>query len=585
MPGCSTFTGAGSVHSLQRPPTVGQHPSASFRASPTPRPSRPSAGAAAAPRQRQSACGQPESKRTLRTMGIINPVVGAVRGAVGFVARPFAGGRATKQVEPAKEDEIEQLVLKLHEIEAVKFGQFKLKSGLTSPVYIDLRIIVSFPDVLKQVSRLMWSEIQTTCKFDVICGVPYTALPIATCMSLEYGAPMLMRRKEVKDYGTKKAIEGAFKPGQRCLIIEDLVTSGASVLETLEPLQEVELKVSDVVVLIDREQGGKAFLESKGMNLYSGFKLSFILDVLQKHKLVDDATASQVLEFIAANQTFNAGAQPAAPKPEVAKAPSKPKRLTYKERAKLAKNAMGTRMFETMARKKTNLSVAADYTSAEKVLELADKIGPHICCLKTHVDQYDTWNDDLASRLQEISKKHDFVIFEDRKFADIGNTVVAQYGAGIYKIANWSDITNAHLVPGTGIIDGLKSVGAPKGRGLLLLAEMSSKGTLAKGQYTTEVAKAAEANLEFVMGFISTDPAHWESGPTSPGLIHMTPGVQLASGGDNLGQQYNTPDMVIGERGSDVIIVGRGVIKADAPAAAAEQYKKAGWAAYEAALK
>ena len=436
---------------------------------------------------------------------------------------------------------------------------------------------MSYPDVLAAVAEAMWARVnEGGAKFDVLCGVPYTALPIATCMSLAHGAPMLMRRKEVKDYGTKKAIEGAFEQGQTCLIVEDLVTSGASVMETVDPLTEAGLKCSDVVVLIDREQGGAERCAANGLTLHSAFTLTYMLKVLTKRGLVEEAVAQSVRDFVAANQTFTGAADP--------KPPPKPvfTRLPYGARADMAACPAGAALLRLVDRKQTNLAVAADVPTTDALLALAAAVGPHVCVFKTHVDALDRWTEEDAAALAALAAKHDFIIFEDRKFADIGNTVVSQYGGGIYKIAEWSHLTNAHLVPGPGIIDGLRSVGAPKGRGLLLLAEMSSAGALTTGAYTQAVAAAAAANADFVCGFISQRPATWDPLP-APGMVHMTPGVQLAAGGDALGQQYNTPSSVIG-LGTDIIIVGRGIVKATDPAAAAVEYKAAGWAAYEAAL-
>lgn len=193
------------------------------------------------------------------------------------------------------------LIVKLYDIGAVKFGEFKLKSGIMSPIYIDLRVTVSYPEVLKMVAEAMWDKIKDT-NFDVMCGVPYTALPIATAISITYNKPMIMRRKEVKDYGTKKAIEGHFTPGQTCLVVEDLVTSGMSVFETIDPLQHEGLVVKDVIVLVDREQGGKKHLQEKGFNLYSVLTISEMLETLAATGKLDSEMVAKVKEFIKNNQ-------------------------------------------------------------------------------------------------------------------------------------------------------------------------------------------------------------------------------------------------------------------------------------------
>ena len=172
-----------------------------------------------------------------------------------------------------------EIIKKLYEIGAIQTGEFTLASGLTSQIYIDIRRIISYPSLLKAIADAMWHCLQGA-KADLICGVPYTALPIATYLSLQHDVPMIMVRKEPKTYGTKKSIEGIYKPGNTCYIIEDLITTGGSILKVADLLEAEKIQIRDVVVLIDRQQGGKENLQARGFCVHAVMTLAEILDVL-----------------------------------------------------------------------------------------------------------------------------------------------------------------------------------------------------------------------------------------------------------------------------------------------------------------
>jgi orotate phosphoribosyltransferase len=193
------------------------------------------------------------------------------------------------------------IALALHEIGAVKFGEFTLKSGMKSPIYIDLRILISYPKILKMISDEM-VKLAKDMEFDVIAGIPYTALPIATAISLSQDWPMVYARKEVKEYGTKKKIEGIYKEGDTALIIDDLITTGASKFETSEPFEAAGLKIKDFIVLIDREQGGARQLKERGYDLHSVLGINELLDILNTEQKISVSDYERSKKFISQSQ-------------------------------------------------------------------------------------------------------------------------------------------------------------------------------------------------------------------------------------------------------------------------------------------
>jgi uridine monophosphate synthetase len=190
------------------------------------------------------------------------------------------------------------LILRLHDLGAVKFGHFTLASGRTSPIYIDLRLLVSDAGALRMAAQAYADRLRSL-SFDRLAGVPYGALPIATVIGQLLGRPLIYPRKEAKQHGLGRLIEGAYSPGERAVIIEDLITTGGSVLEAVETLRGAGLQVTDAVVLIDREQGGVENLAAAGITAHAVMRLGDVLTVLSEAGRISAEQAAQVRAYLA----------------------------------------------------------------------------------------------------------------------------------------------------------------------------------------------------------------------------------------------------------------------------------------------
>lgn len=193
----------------------------------------------------------------------------------------------------------EEIALGLYEIGALKFGDFTFKSGIKSPMYLDLRLFISHPVFMKKVAKVYASLLEGL-KYDRLAGVAYAALPIAGAVSLELEKPWIFMRKEglAKGYGLKKSLEGEYKEGETVVMIEDLVTRATSLMEAITAIQGHGLVVKGAVVLLDYEKGGSKLLQEKGYDLHAFMTVKEMVGIMHDKGKIGDKKYKQCLDFL-----------------------------------------------------------------------------------------------------------------------------------------------------------------------------------------------------------------------------------------------------------------------------------------------
>ena len=189
-----------------------------------------------------------------------------------------------------------ELSTMLYQIGALRSGDFTLKDGRRCPFYLDLRLLISHPDVLSAIGTAL-AERASSIPYDRIAGIPYAGLPLGVAMALAAKRPLIYPRKETKSYGTGRLIEGEFRSGERILVVDDVITSGGAKLEAIVPLREAGLVVEDVLVVVDRREAGRCLLTDQGIHVHSLLSVRAFLRCLRETGAISEAQVRTAFDF------------------------------------------------------------------------------------------------------------------------------------------------------------------------------------------------------------------------------------------------------------------------------------------------
>jgi len=311
-------------------------------------------------------------------------------------------------------------------------------------------------------------------------------------------------------------------------------------------------------VVIDRRPVHEDFALHTGVRLLSLITIEEVVTVLMSRGFISSEQARTIQLFLMNSIAGN----------------KQTGEITYQ-------NSLTSRLVNRMKEKESHVVLSLDVDSTNEFWSILKSASKHIVMLKTHVDTLHDFSPAFISEVQDYCNQNNIFLFEDRKFADIGNTVRAQYRGGLYRIADWAEFVTVHMISGEAILKGLFE--GLENRSSFLLAKMSSKDNLISESYTRKVIELGKKNESVVSGFIGHGKTAEEIAKLRKKIpanfLLLMPGVQIASSGDALGQTYIDPATAT-KNGADAIIVGRGITHAKDIEKAAETYRtqaQIGW--------
>ncbi|KAM3174922.1 hypothetical protein ACTXT7_009569 [Hymenolepis weldensis] len=395
------------------------------------------------------------------------------------------------------------LAHRLFQLGALNFSGVRLKTGEVTPVYFDVRLTMSDPLLLQEITKHMYEMAchrTSNQKFDLVAGVPAAAVALATSLSIQQNLPMILTRKAAKDYGTKKLIEGIWTRGQEVLVVEDVVTYGESIAETVELLRSNGLVVNHALVVVERQQGAtQNLLANYNIHLHALLTFDDILNVLHTDGLVPAERVEVARNFIASAQ-FNRRSK----QPTDVFSPLIPRDL--------------------LGLKSTNKCLSIDVPmSPDKILEIAEKEGGSIDALEItpQLVQYDSG--DFTTELARIAKLHGFLLIANCKLLGDEFSVHAALNERSYlSPCKWADIVTVCPLSPPEIFNAFRLL-----RKSSFLKSNFSALLIADYGLEEKCVEMAEKNPDVVLGFVSSKPLSGlvtiNGDCASPSVIYQVP--------------------------------------------------------------